>query len=141
MRQFWYLTKGKLNERGTDLRVFSKPPKEGTPFIGVDFDHKKRVFKFYDDNNKLIREYKDEILERDPHQYRDYLSREYPDLRDVIYAELNKMKFERGSSGEEKIRDKTPYRIIDDYIDRKKKSAKTKSKRKPKKVVKKCKCK
>jgi len=143
MRQFWYLTKGKLNERGTDLRSFSKAPKAGIPFVAVDYDRKNRVFKLYDDNGNFIREYSDETIE--PRRYKDhplnrahnpeYVARESPDLSHVIHRELHKMRFERGSEGEEI--GESPYRMMDDYVDRKKKTA-SKPKRKP---VKKCKCK
>jgi hypothetical protein len=146
MRQFWYLTKGKLNERGTDLRAFSKAPRAGTPFIAVDYDRKARAFKLYDDNGNFIREYSDETIE--PRRYRDhpldraynpeYMARESPDLGSVVHAELHKMRFERGLSGNGKELNESPHRMMDDYVDRKKKTTKAKPKRKP---VKKCKCK
>lgn len=147
MRQFWYLTKGKL-KNGTDLRAYSKAPRAGTPFIAVDYDRKSGSFKLYDDNGNFIRAYKDETIE--PRSYRDHpldkmynpelAARNYPDLGNVVHAELHKMRFERGygDSGE---RNEAPYRMMDEYVDRKKKTSKAKPKRKVAKKKKGCGCK
>jgi hypothetical protein len=148
--QYWYLTKGSLGKHGTELRAFSKPPKSGSYLI-TDYDRINSKFIIMDSNGNNLGYYPVDDLEnnrRKDHAYDKVLnpgllSRDDPFVRDILHRELNKIRFKEGYP-EVNREPEIPYRMIEDYVDRKKKSTSAKPKRKPakkpaKKVVRKTK--